>query len=205
MNLSVEQILKQRFACKAFKTDDISKEDLDFILEAGRLSPSTCGFEPWNFFVVSRKDNASLSKICFNQENVASASYNIILLARTDLQAKDAYIKKQISRICPPSDEEKFNKILQAYTYETNTLNEEQLYAYAKADCYLALMQMAIAAMSRGVDSCMIGGFEKDKVDQFLNLTHPFQTAVILSLGYRKEEPKYSKKRLAIDEIVRYF
>ncbi|RDU71059.1 NAD(P)H-dependent oxidoreductase [Helicobacter aurati] len=205
MNLSFEEILKQRFACKAFTNQEITKDNLEFILEAGRLAPSTCGFEPWNFVVVSKKDNANLSTICFGQENVATASYNIILLARTDLQAKDEYIKKQVARICSPSDEKRFNNILQAYTYETNTLNEEQLYAYAKSDCYLALMQMALAAMSRGIDSCMIGGFEKDKVDMFLELKYPFQTAVILSLGYRREEPKYSKKRLSLAEVVRYY
>lgn len=205
MNLHFCEIIEKRFACKAFNDKEINKDDLDFILNAGRLAPSTCGFEPWNFVVVSKRDNASLSKICFNQENVATASHNIILLARTDLQAKDDYIKKQISRICPPDNEKKFNQVLNAYTYETNTLNDEQLYAYAKSDCYLALMQMALAAMSRGIDSCMIGGFEKDKVDSFLSLGYPFQTAVILSLGYRRDEPKYDKVRLNIDEVVSYY
>lgn len=205
MNSNFCEIMKRRFACKAFKDQEISKDDLDFILEAGRLAPSTCGFEPWKFVVVSKKDSANLSKICFGQENVATASHNIILLARTDLQSKDDYIKEQISRICSPDNKEKFNHILNVYTYETNTLNDEQLYAYAKSNCYLALMQMALAAMSREIDSCMIGGFEKNKVDSFLSLGYPFQTAVILSLGYRRDEPKYDKIRLSIDEVVSYY
>lgn len=58
--------------------------------------------------------------------------------------------------------------------------------------------------MTRGIDSCMIGGFEKIKVDEYLRLNYPFQTAVILSLGYRKDEPKYKKQRLNIQEIVEY-
>ena len=45
---------------------------------------------------------------------------------------------------------------------------------------------------------------EKDKVDTYLGLEEPFETAVILSLGYRKEEPKYQKQRLSIDEVVEY-
>lgn len=201
--MNFEKLIQERFAYKAFTDEIIKKEDLDFILESGRLSPSSCGFEPWRFVVVSKKDNENLSKICFNQENVATASHNIIILARMDLQAKDEYIKKQIARFCPP-DDAKFEEILNAYTYETNTLNPEQLYAYAKANCYLALMQMSLAAMSRGIDTCMIGGFEKDKVDSFLELSYPFETAVILSLGFRKEAPKYSKKRLNIEEVVCY-
>ncbi|WP_082614979.1 NAD(P)H-dependent oxidoreductase [Paenibacillus sp. Soil787] len=47
-----QEILKAyqlRRACKAFDTNKkISDEDFHFILETGRLSPSSFGFEPWN-------------------------------------------------------------------------------------------------------------------------------------------------------------
>lgn len=205
MNLSFAETLNKRFACKAYKDQVIAKADMDFILEAGRLAPSSCGFEPWKFIVLSkRSDNEALSKVTFNQENVASASHNVVIVARTDLQAKDEYIQKQIARICPPNDEVKFNEVLQTYTYATNTMNAEQLYAFAHSNCYLPLMQMATAAMTLGIDSCMIGGFEKEKVDAYLGLKKPFETAVILSLGYRKQEPKYQKIRLSFEEVVEY-
>ncbi|HBD9070176.1 TPA: nitroreductase family protein [Campylobacter jejuni] len=76
---------------------------------------------------------------------------------------------------------------------------------YAQLQCYLAMMQMSLAAMSLGIDSCMIGGFEKAKVDDFLNLTYPFETAVILSLGYKAHEPKYSTQRLNFNEVVEFY
>ena len=197
MIFTFEETLYKRFACKAFKEQNIQKDDLDFILEAGRMAPSSCGFEPWKFVVLSKKeDNKALSEICFNQENVATASHNIIILARTDLQAKDEYIRKQVARFCSPDEnKEKFEQIVNSYTYSTNLMSEGELYNYAHSNCYLALMQMATAAMTRGIDSCMIGGFEKIKVDEYLRLNYPFQTAVILSLGYRKDEPKYKKTK----------
>lgn len=206
MVFTFEETLQKRFACKAFTDKEIQKDDLDFILEAGRLAPSSCGFEPWKFVVLSKKeDNEALSKLCFNQENVATASHNIIILARTDLQAKDEYARKQVARFCSPNvDKDKFQQVLNSYTGATNAMNEEQLYAYANNQCHLALMQMATAAMVKGIDSCMIGGFEKAKVDEYLRLNYPFQTAVILSLGYRKNEPKYKKQRLKIEEVVEY-
>ncbi len=77
-------------------------------------------------------------------------------------------------------------------------MNDNELYHYAQLQCYLAMMQMSLAAMSLGIDSCMIGGFEKARVDNFLNLTYPFETAVILSLGYKAHEPKYSTQRLIL-------
>lgn len=42
-----------RHATKEFDPErKISKEDFQFILEAGRLSPSSGGNEPWKFIVV---------------------------------------------------------------------------------------------------------------------------------------------------------
>ncbi|MGB3569190.1 MAG: nitroreductase family protein, partial [Priestia megaterium] len=42
-----------RHATKEFDpTKKISDEDFQFILETGRLSPSSVGYEPWKFLVV---------------------------------------------------------------------------------------------------------------------------------------------------------
>lgn len=39
-----------RAACRAYDpTRKISREDMDYILELGRLSPSSVGSEPWKF------------------------------------------------------------------------------------------------------------------------------------------------------------
>lgn len=119
------------------------------------------------------------------------------------MQEKDAFARSQIRRFSG-SSEENFQRILQIYTHKTNQMSDKELYEYAKLQCYLALMQMSLAAISIGVDSCMIGGFEKEKVDAFLKLKEPFESAVILSLGYKKNEPKYAKIRLKFDEVVEY-
>ncbi|EAH7653884.1 NAD(P)H-dependent oxidoreductase [Campylobacter coli] len=199
-----ELILKRR-ACKLFNDKKISKEDLYFILESGILAPSSHGFEPWKFVVLSKKeDNQKLAKFCFNQENVASASHNIIFLARKDLQSKDEFAQKQIRRFAG-SKEENFQKILKIYTHDTDAMDEKELYHFAQLQCYLAMMQMSLAAMSLGIDSCMIGGYEKDKVDDFLKLEYPFETTVILSLGYKAHEPKYPTQRLKFDEVVEFY
>lgn len=53
--MTFEQTLHQRFTCKAFKDESIPGDVLEFILDAGRLAPSSCGFEPWKFVVLSQK------------------------------------------------------------------------------------------------------------------------------------------------------
>ncbi|BEJ80782.1 hypothetical protein B10420_10640 [Campylobacter coli] len=120
------------------------------------------------------------------------------------MQSKDEFAQKQIRRFAG-SKEENFQRILKIYTHDTDAMNEKELYHFAQLQCYLAMMQMSLAAMSLGIDSCMIGGYEKDKVDDFLKLEYPFETAVILSLGYQAHEPKYPTQRLKFDEVVEFY
>ena len=46
-----------RHACKVFDEKKIVRDDdIAFILEMARLSPSSFGFEPWHFVVVQNKE-----------------------------------------------------------------------------------------------------------------------------------------------------
>ena len=56
----VLDILNFRHACKEFdSTKKISSEDLEVIIEGGRLAPSSVGIEPWHFIVVENKKEVS--------------------------------------------------------------------------------------------------------------------------------------------------
>lgn len=117
LNINFKELILKRRACKLFNDKKISEEDLHFILESGILAPSSHGFEPWKFIILDKKeDNQKLAKLCFDQASVASASHNIILLARKDLQSKDEFAQKQIRRFAG-SKEENFQKILKIYTH----------------------------------------------------------------------------------------
>lgn len=49
--------LKKRFACKRYNPEEhISDEAFNTILEAGRLSPSSFGLEPWKFLVIETRN-----------------------------------------------------------------------------------------------------------------------------------------------------
>lgn len=51
-NDKIAEVFKFRHACKEFDGGkSISEADFRTVLEAGRLSPSSFGFEPWKFLV----------------------------------------------------------------------------------------------------------------------------------------------------------
>ena len=87
-----------RHATKEFDPNKkIPEEDFKFILETGRLSPSSFGFEPWRFVVVQNQElrekikNAAWGAF----GKLPEASHFVLILARTknDTKYDSQYLK----------------------------------------------------------------------------------------------------------------
>jgi nitroreductase len=52
--LPVHPLIAGRFSPRAFTDEDIRDEDLDLVLEAARLAPSSMNEQPWRFLVTRR-------------------------------------------------------------------------------------------------------------------------------------------------------
>ena len=82
-----------RLATKKFDpTKNVSDEDLEVILEAGRLAPSSYGLEPWRFLVVNlREDQASEQSLrhamVLAHPLTVLITWLFFLLARTSTQS----------------------------------------------------------------------------------------------------------------------
>ena len=65
------EIICDRYSCRNFKERMLKQEEMDYILEEGRLSPSSLGLEPWKFLVVqdsNKKDE--IAKIANGKKHV---------------------------------------------------------------------------------------------------------------------------------------
>lgn len=54
-------VVRDRYSCRSFKTEQVSKEQLDYILEAGRLSPTAKNLQEQHVYVCQSPE--SLEKI----------------------------------------------------------------------------------------------------------------------------------------------
>ena len=55
------EVVKERYSCKKYKADQITKEQLDAILEAGRLAPTAKNLQEQHIYVVQSEEG--LAKI----------------------------------------------------------------------------------------------------------------------------------------------
>lgn len=201
MNAPILDLFRRRFACHAFLPDRvIPRADLETVLEAGRLSPSSFGLEHWKFIVVeSAATRAALQSACFNQPQVGNASAVVVILAKTAELAPDTdYLRTLMAREYPG---DALAPALDNYrTFHAMT----DVKAWSITQCHIAAANMMTAATAVGLDSCAIGGFLADQVARILDIDRArHEIALILPLGYCAETAP-DKQRLPLTELVEY-
>lgn len=79
--------LEWRYATKKFDTSKkVSESDLEKILEAIRLTPTSFGLQPYHFYVVSNHEvKDKIQAASWNQPQIGTSSHLIVFTARTDL------------------------------------------------------------------------------------------------------------------------
>ena len=195
------RLLRFRHACKLFdERRPVARADLDFVLEAGRLAPSSLGLEPWRFLVVEDPDlRRHLRPSCWNQSQITSAGAVIVILALTaELRPETGYARRMLRRLV--ASEAELEEAMQIY----RGITHGDLAAWSVAQCHIAATEMMLAAAAIGIDSCPMGGFEPEGVAEVLAIDRSqFEVALLLALGYRAQEQP-PRHRLPLSELVTY-
>jgi nitroreductase len=201
MKEQLTDIFHRRHACHEFKTGvSLAPADLEFILEAGRLSPSSFGLEQWKFIVLTTPEHkATMQAACFQQPQVGNASALVVILAKlAELHPDHPYAQKLLAREYPGSA---FGPALENYRgFHAAT----DVKAWSISQCHIAAANMMTAAAGVGIDSCAIGGFVPGEVGRLLEIDpRSCFPVLILPLGYCAQPPG-EKQRLALEEVVEY-
>ncbi|KOY14125.1 NAD(P)H-dependent oxidoreductase [Paenibacillus xylanivorans] len=216
ITVSKEQVIlafQYRHAAQTFDTTKkISEDDFNYILETGRLSPSSIGLEPWKFVVVQNPElRSKLKKVSPGaQGQLDTASHFLIILAQTDVRYDSEYVLDQMKNVqnMPEEIVTYFSGVLKDVQEVRGLLGDERLlYEWSAKQTYIAMGNMMTAAALTGIDSCPIEGFDYAAVDQILEEEGLLQggnlkASVMVAFGYRNEEPKRAKTRSNMDQIV---
>lgn len=212
---AILQAFNFRHACKTFDPQrKIPDDDFAFILETGRLSPSSFGFEPWRFVVI--QDMALREKLRAvswgAQGQFPSASHVVALLARKeDMRPGSDYTEHMMRDVIRMSDEaiarrHKFYPQFHEADFRLDT--PRAVFDWSCRQAYIALANMMTAAAMIGIDSCPIEGFNQQNAEAVLNEAGlledgRFGLAVMVAFGYRVN-PQPVKTRQALEEVVRW-
>ncbi len=196
-----------RHACKLFdENKKISDEEIHYILEAGRKSPSSFGMEAWKFLVITNEElKAKLRPECWNQVQITSCSHLVVVLAGIkNAKIQSGVPQKRFTRREMTQEKLDFYLDLYAGHLKQTLSSDENIYAWTARQTYIAAGNMMTAAAMIGIDSCPIEGFDKEKVETVLGLdVSKYQVAMLLPFGYRVNEQS-TQLRLPFEEVVEF-
>ncbi len=158
-SVEINNDLSKRWSCRAFDKDKkVSREQIIALCEAGRWAPSCFGDEPWRFIVFDKKYNESNYQKVFD----CIGEWN------------QKWMKNAQVIILALSDKN-FRK-----NGKTNR--------WAQYDTGTAVENIAIQAVTMGLMSHPIAGFDDVKVMKEFAIPDNFIPMSMLAIGYQADE-----------------
>jgi nitroreductase / dihydropteridine reductase len=185
------QNLQWRYAAKKMNPEKVvSEENVNFILEAIRLTATSSGLQPYEVIVVTNPDvRAQIVPHAWNQSQITDGSHLLVFAAW------DNYTTERINEMFDLVNEKRGFKNEGWENYRQMLLktypqrDAEANYQHAARQAYIGLGTALIAAAEVKVDSTPMEGFSPEKVDEILGLkARGLRSVVLLPLGYRADE-----------------
>lgn len=196
--------LNWRFATKKFDPEKkVPQADLDRVLEAIRMTPSSYGLQIYHFFVITdQKLKDQIKEVSYHQDQVSDCSHLLVMCARTDLDKRvDEYVEL-VAEI--QSTDPQANEKLREHLHKSMQSKAKDLFRYVSNQVYIALGFAMAACSELGIDSCPMEGFEPAEVDRLLKLPPHMKSVLLLPIGYRAEPSKRAKVRFAKEDLITF-
>lgn len=204
------EALNWRYSVKKFDGKKITPEALDNILEAGRLSVSSQGLQPYHLIVIGDDDTLrKLAPAFYNPSQISTCSHLIVLVSKTNINQD--YVDNYFTHIVNErgitleqlsSFKKNINQLLNHYT-------QQELENWSEKQSYIMLGSMIMAAAQESVDTCPMEGFSQDIIEDVLHIDkNNEKVSVVLALGYRAEDDifqDFKKVRKPADKFIKFF
>lgn len=183
--------LNWRHACKAYDpAKKVSAEDLEKILEAARLAPTSSGLQPFKVIVLQDADlREQIAPAALNPECVRECSHILVFAAW------DRYTADRIDKVYDLTTDERelprgrfvsyTDKLKEMYLPEEPEAN----FAHIARQTYIALGLALAQAAELRIDSTPAEGFNNAIVDQVLGLGEMgLKSVSLMYIGYADKE-----------------
>ena len=207
--MSLLENLQWRHAVKAYDpTKKVAKEDLNSILEAARLAPTSSGLQPFRIISVENQElKEKMVAGALNPEVMRDCSHVLVFAAW------DSYSEEKIDKVYDYHTDVRelpkgrfgsyTDQLKQIYGAQT----PDQHFAHTARQTYIALALAMAQAAELKIDSTPAEGFSNEVVDEILGLREMgLKSVSLLYLGYRDEERDWlssmKKVRIPMEEFV---
>ena len=175
------QCIKERRSVRTFKTEKVSQEIVEKIIETARFAPSWKNTQTARYIVIENKEMKEL----LAEKAVLGFSHNAGIM-------KNAPQLVIITCVHGRSGFERDG------SYSTHREGGWQLF-----DTGIATQTLCLSAYDHGISSVILGIFDDEKVASLLELPEDREAVVLVPMGYSSQTP-VAPKRKSIDELLEF-
>lgn len=170
------EIAQARQSCRNYDADrPVEEEKLQSILEAVRLAPSACNGQPYRL-TVCRGESASAvaSAVMGMGMNKFADKAPVLIVISEDSYVKSAAVGAKVKG------------------------ND-----YRSMDIGIAVAYLTAEATAQGLDTCILGWLDDEKIRHVCGLDRPVR--LVVTLGYRSEhDVQRPKKRKDLSDFISF-
>ncbi len=201
--------LNWRYSVKKFDRKKIPSEKLNSILEAGRLSVSSLGLQPYHLLVVENDETIQkLIPAFYNPSQISTCSHLIALVSKTNINKE--YVDNYFNHII----NERGVTLEQLVAFRNNINSQlenqtsQEMESWSEKQSYIVLGSLIMASAQENIDTCPMEGFRQDILEDVLKIDKESEKiAVVLTLGYRAEDDNFQnfkKVRKPADKFIKF-
>ena len=203
------EALNWRYSVKRFDGKKIPSEKLNNILEAGRLSVSSQGLQPYHLLVVENDETIKkLIPAFYNPSQISTCSHLVALVSKTNINKE--YVDNYFSHII----NERGITLEQLVAFRNNINSQlenqtsQEMESWSEKQSYIVLGSLIMASAQENIDTCPMEGFRQDILEDVLKIDKESEKiAVVLTLGYRAEDDNFQnfkKVRKPADKFIKF-
>ena len=180
------EVIKKRRSIRKYKPEQISDADLEAIMEAAIYAPSAMNQQKWHFTVVQNRE----------------------MLDKITQTAREKLLQSSVPFFVERAKDPNSSVFYHDPTLVIITADEKA--GFIDLDCGMAAENIALAATSMGIDSCIIAmtgtlfeGDDTDGVKKELGIPEGYRFVISIALGYKDMDspPAPPKKKENVSYI----
>lgn len=185
----------------------LTDQQLDLLLEAANLAPTSYGLQPFKIWVVNDADTkAKLQQVGYNQPQFVDASHILVFAAKQTVTEHDVAEFTQRIMDQRHQDHSEVSDYEQMIIGTIKAKSDAELHAWSARQAYLALGVTIATAAEHKIDTSPMEGFDAAEFDTILGIAEQgYHAIVALAAGFRSPDDKYAqmpKVRKSLDELV---
>lgn len=164
--MNFDELILKRESCRAYTGEKVYKEDLAFVVNAGRMSPSARNSQPWDFYIVSgdKLDDAKRAVQFYGTNAFTDKAGAFIVAVKEDA---DLPVRPNMP-----------------------------VRNFEDCDIGMAVVSMAYQAADMGLGTCILGMFNENMLKEIVGIPNDKRTVkLVLAVGIPEDIPVRTKTR----------